>query len=919
MKRKARRSTTAFRKVHYVLSTHWDREWYQTFQDYRRRLVHLLDRQLDALERGDQHGPFTTDGQAIVLDDYLEVRPERRAQVERFARSGQLNIGPWYVLPDEWLVSGESIIRNLRLGREKARTYGGTPSSAGFVCDLFGHISQLPQIAKGFGIRGGLVWRGVEPRKSAHILWRGADGTELPCYRFGRSGYCDYSWDVRRSTEHRVTFDEAEALKDLKTFLAKESDRSGVPPVIVFDGGDHLEYDADHYRLLFAQRPGKQFPYDVVHSTLDAYLEDMLAHADSIQEVVEGELREPGRLPADIDLQWLIPGVLSSRVWIKQANAECQSLLCQWAEPFAVLDSLITGAASPRGYLDLAWRWLQQNHPHDSICGCSIDEVHEDMKFRFAQTRQIAVAQVTESLCSLAASIPGDIGSKEMRVLVANPLPRKLDEVVTLTLNLPAEWITYNEFFGFEPKPAFRIYADDGTELPYQRLAQDMGRMKTRIHPLKYPEPYTTNDVSVALRLVLPALGYTTLTVKEGEAREKSGPVPATALPTRYPLAPGLATSERSMANALISVAVESNATLTLTDKRTGHVFSGLLTFEDSADIGDGWYHGQAVNDQTFVSSAAPADVALVHNGPLLARLRVRLTMNLPESFNAQRGIRSECMTPLIIESFITLRADSDRVEVATTVDNRVKDHRLRVLFPTGATTAKSYLSDSAFDVVERPIGFRADHHLGRELSVETTPQQTWTSVDDGTRGLMVVASGLHESAVRDRDDRSIALTLFRSTRRTVTTDGQPLGQLQGELSFRYWIVPLAGPPDRRQAFEAGQLLAASLRSVQLMAADIPIYRKGAMTSPSEKSLLTLSGPAVLSSVRPVDQAIEIRLFNPKTTQVTTTLELADSLWKGRTVARVNLESSSQEQLGQATPRLKIALKPKEIITLRFD
>ena len=148
-------------QVFYVLSTHWDREWYQSFQDYRQRLVQLVDLILDEGFKGGQlKGPFQTDGQAIIIEDYLEVRPERAQEIQQAAAAGQLAIGPWYVLPDEFIVSGESIIRNLALGRSIARALGGVPSSAGFACDLFGHISQLPQIFAGFSIRAGLVWRG---------------------------------------------------------------------------------------------------------------------------------------------------------------------------------------------------------------------------------------------------------------------------------------------------------------------------------------------------------------------------------------------------------------------------------------------------------------------------------------------------------------------------------------------------------------------------------------------------------------------------------------------------------------------------------------------------------------------------------------------------------------------------------------
>ncbi|RRJ95201.1 glycoside hydrolase family 38 [Opitutaceae bacterium TAV4] len=939
---------TAIRRVHYVLSTHWDREWYQTFQDYRRRLVHLLDRVLDDLESGALRGPFTTDGQSIILDDYLEIRPERRAQIERFARDGRLKIGPWYVMPDEWLVSGESLVRNIRLGRKQARDFGGVASDAGLVCDQFGHIGQLPQILKNFGIRSALVWRGIEQRATAHLVWRGADGTPIPTYRFGRAGYCDYTWDVRRCTERSLPFDPALAPNDLRAFLDKEAARTHPAlPLIVFDGGDHLEHDDDHYALLFAQKPSPDFPYAITHSTLDAWIDDMLAAAAAHPEVfgknadvVTGELRENSRASAQVDQQWLIPGVLSSRVWIKQANAECQSLLTQWAEPFAALAStLITPPPSPPAtYLDTAWRWLLQNHPHDSICGCSIDEVHEDMKYRFAQCRQIAAAQTAESLAQLASSIPGELNEKELRVLVANPLPRPLDEPVDLTLHIPAEWGCFQEFFGFEPKPAFRIHdATTGDELPYQLLAQDMARTKLRINPIKFPEAYKTNDVTVCVRLRLPALGYTTLIVREGAWDEPAprSPVTRGVHPVRHPSAPGLATSECSMANEFFTVTIEPNGTLTVTDKRTGQTYSRLLTFEDIADIGDGWYHGQAVNDQRFVSTAAAADVALLHDGPERCEFRIHTTLRLPDEYRFDTRTRSANLIPLTLDTRVVLRAGADRIEITTEVDNTVKDHRLRVLFPTGASAATHYLADGAFDVVERPIALPSDNHFSHELSVETTPQQTWTAVTGATagggktlRGLAIVSTGLMESAVRDLPERPIALTLLRATRRTVLTDGQPAGQIQGRHVFKYWIVPqVAAAPNRRALCEAGQQLAAGLRTAQLRAADLALHRpktKGASSVPAAASLLALAGDAVLSSSRQVAGSLEVRIFNPTTKATKAVLTFAGQTKKqtGKTaVTRVDFESNPLAASGgsslTASGSCSFTLRPKEIVTLR--
>jgi alpha-mannosidase/mannosylglycerate hydrolase len=419
------------------------------------------------------------------------------------------------------------------------------------------------------------------------------------------------------------------------------------------------------------------------------------------------------------------------------------------------------------------------------------------------------------------------------------------------------------------------------------------------------------HEIKVALRLSVPALGYHTLTVRAGHEGEF----------TRHPGAHGLATSERSMENEYLKVEVKGNGALKLTDKRTGQVYRRLLTFEDIADIGDGWFHGAAVNDQAFVSTACHAQVALVHDSPLLTTFRVRTTMPVPARFDFGRMRRVDQFVDLVIDSMVTLRHGRAFVEVKTTVDNSAEDHRLRVLLPSGVRTV-TYLADSAFDVVERPIPVREDNHMYRELEVETKPQQSWTAVFDDERGLAVVGDGLLETAVRDLPERPIALTLFRATGRTVGTTGEPEGQLPGMLTFDYWLVPLAGDPDRTHLCELGQKISAGLKVAQLGPRDIPIHRSGDFDLPRRAGFLRLDGSAVLTSLRRVDGALEARVFNPLKATTAVTLSLGD--WpagdeRPSQAQRVDMESTPLGEPWTIDGEVSIRLKPKEIVTLRLE
>ena len=892
-------------RAHYVLSTHWDREWYQSFQNFRFQLVRLLDRVVDGLEDGRLQGPFQTDGQAIILEDYLEIRPDKRSKLEELAQAGRMVIGPWYVLPDEFLVSGESLVRNLRLGRSIARGYGVEPSNAGFVCDLFGHNSQMPQILAGFGINGGLIWRGINHLQSRHVRWRSPDGTELLAYRFPVGGYCDFAFQVRHARDYETPTTAARVAEDLRAYLRHEAEHTEVDPILLFDGGDHEEWDQQVYAAML-DYAGKEDEFEIVHTSLDAYLAEAIPQASRVGAVVEGELREPGTLL--YDQQWVIPGVLSSRVWIKQLNALCETSLCTWAEPTAAWAHLQLGHEVPQGFLDTAWKWLLQNHPHDSICGCSIDVVHEDMKYRFSQCQQITERLTVEATRSLAANVSGGVGDDELRVVVFNPLTTPISATTELDLQIPVDWPTFNEFFGFEPKPSFRIYGPDGEEIPYQRLRQTKNRLKGRIYETKFPVTYRTHDVLVSLPLDIPASGYTTLTVRAGGKRE----------PTRYPVVPGMATSERSMANEHLAVAIQPNGSLTMRDKRTGAIYERLLTFEDIADIGDGWYHGTAVNDQTFTSTASSAAVALVHDGPQLTTFYIRTVMQTPHRFVfGDEMQRSPELVDLVIENWISLRPGAAHLEVETAVHNVAEDHRLRVLFPSGAQT-DTYLADSPFDVVERPIALSSDNHLFRELEVETKPQQMWAAVFDNDCGLAVVSTGLLESAIRDTPERTLALTLLRSTRTTVGTDGEPNGLLLGTSKFRYWIAPLTGAPDRVSLFRMGQQLAAGLYDVQLRPEDIALHQESGRL-PAAASFLRVDGDVVVTSARMVDGGFEMRSFNPTDQPAEVAISFGNDI-RFSHLQFVNLESSPLDRPVQITDSMAVVtLEPRKIATYRFQ
>jgi alpha-mannosidase len=165
------------RSIHIVSHTHWDREWYRPFQDFRLKLVHLIDGLLELLDNDPQFKYFMLDGQTIVLDDYLAIRPEKEPILRKHIQKGRILIGPWHILPDMFLVGPESHIRNLLQGDRTTRKFG-PKMMVGYIPDPFGHPGQVPQILRGFGIETACLWRGLDDQP-AEFWWRSPDGSQV--------------------------------------------------------------------------------------------------------------------------------------------------------------------------------------------------------------------------------------------------------------------------------------------------------------------------------------------------------------------------------------------------------------------------------------------------------------------------------------------------------------------------------------------------------------------------------------------------------------------------------------------------------------------------------------------------------------------------------------------------------------------
>jgi alpha-mannosidase len=369
------------RPITLVPHTHWDREWYLHFEGFRARLLPIMDELLELLDQGYPH--FHLDGQTVLIDDYLELRPEREGDFVRHAQAGRISVGPWFTLVDEFLVSGETIVRALEVGLSRAKALGGS-DFVGYLPDQFGHIGQMPQILASAGIDNAVVWRGV-PRsiETTPFVWEAPDGSRV------LAEYLPYGYGLGRHIREAETTDElVPALEELVGRLASWSARERV---LVTAGDDHVASDPTlPLRLAEAAKRSPELDPDI--GSLAAYVRTPV---NGDRPVWRGELRSAARAH-------LLPGVYSTRINQKQERGRIEALVERYAEPLA---ALVPGFPWPEQELERAWRLLLLNSAHDSVCGCSIDEVALAVDARHAEAGSAAEAIAQAALESLGEQV----------------------------------------------------------------------------------------------------------------------------------------------------------------------------------------------------------------------------------------------------------------------------------------------------------------------------------------------------------------------------------------------------------------------------------------------------------------------------------------------------------------------------------
>ncbi len=796
-------------RIHIICTTHWDREHRHNFQQTRMMLVDLIDNLIDLFDTDDDFHTFILDGQTIVLDDYLEVKPWNRTRLEELVRAGRLQIGPWYTLPDHTPSNPESIIRNLLYGEKVCRAFGKR-MDIGFSVFSFGQPGQLPQIYTNFGIDRLIFYKGA-PLKSIEkneFWWQAPDGTRVLSSKLGdwfrcnffvyfsvpvilggdMNGYGRWTCDFDQNRKLTIGADPeqsaqfaAELLPDIRIreeMIAQatgdvlhstrnsHSDRVKV----AFDGIDFSSPAPGLTRAINLSNASDS-GVELLISDLKGYFDELLADIDtSGLQVVEGEMRS-GPIGA------VHSETLSANTLIKQRVAAAENILLCHIEPFATFMTAY-GRPYPDALATLAWKYIFQAEAHDSIHAAGDKALRANSMHTVSQAGDVCDALRKKVFEGLILEIDSSsVPEGKAIVTVFNPLPYAFSGIQRLVVNIP------------EKAHARKIVFTDtaGNKLEsyvYERSEQVLGAVNPENRPKAVAVQRFTADVMVG---PIPPMGYKTLLVgyaSHPDPEENLFGIPF--FPSASIVAP-----DGTMHNGLLTVRVNPDCTVSVTDHTTGHTIPRTHILRDSGDAGNVWVHVPPAWNRTVVPLSPGASVRILENSALRGVVEIRYALDIPgTSDQKQRSGRDVTME---FSTRITLCKGERTIRFMTEMDNRACDHKLSVCFPSGVRAAHSH-SDGIFQIVTRPVDYRTDNDgvTGDELLRH--PMQRFVDLSDGEKGVAVMGKGIHEFETWNiGTEAAVELTLLRSVSQRfpihtgvfVDFDEHP-SQSQGMQRFEY-------------------------------------------------------------------------------------------------------------------------------------
>lgn len=888
------------KNVHIISHSHWDREWYMPFEYHRSYLVQLIDDCLELFETDPDFKGFHLDGHTALVEDYLEIKPQNEEKIKTLIEEGKFSVGPWYVLQDEFLTSGEANIRNLLVGMDIAQRLGKL-TRVGYFPDSFGNVGQMPQILSQAGMRGIAFGRGVRAigadnevledseykSRYSEIYWKSPDGSELPAIVFMNW----YSNGMEIPTENVEEYWER-ALGDAEKYASTDE-------LLLLNGCDHQPVQKNLSEALKIAR--EKYPdYNFIHSNFNDYMEACRNAMPKDTKPVVGELTGQ-----DSDGWYNLTNTCSANVDLKIMNRKCELMLEAVAEPLSVIASTL-GKEYPHDMLAYSWKTLMKNHPHDSICGCSCDDVNAEMKTRFDKSRQAAEMIVKKDFDVIKKHI--DISGFEdcdATFCVFNTMSTKRNKIVECEVDVRRHYCAgralhekLKEFAGNLYKGDYQIVDENGNAM-FCTVSNVRAAFDYDLPERSFREPYAAERVTVSfLAENVPSMGYRVYGLKKTDKAVKKPDIRENVLENKY-----------------LRATINKDGTVDLFDKSTGKTYGELLRFEDTGDTGHEYTY-VPTKGEPILSGKKPAKIELVKNEEYVTEYKVTVEMEIPKEgdeatkktitqhtpiFERDESGRSDELVTLVITSYISLAKNAKGLSIRTELTNNAKDHRLRVLFPTGLNT-QTHKAESIFEAPRRNNA----HGPSWTYPSGCEHQQGFVTMCDENGGIGVCNIGLYEYETMGN---TIAVTLVRSVGELGDWGVFPteLSQVQKDLTFEYAVVP----------FEKEDAVYSELSEFQYPMISTQVFEF--CGKKLEQEILSWSGNGIRQSAfkkKMNGNDIIARWTNYTDSEQLLTVKKTEAI---NNLYRSNVIEEKLEPLKSEDGQWKITVKPFEILTLGVE
>ena len=832
------------KKVFIVPHTHWDREWFFTSSTAKIYLLKDLKDVIDCLANDIKYHSFLLDGQASLIEDYLKWRPQDMDRVKKLVKNKRLILGPWYTQTDQFMVSAESIVNNLRIGMQECDKLGGYMNIA-YVPDSFGQESSMPQIYREFDIHDAVLYRGfsLSSASKSEFIWQGEDGSEVTVYRMACGYFIGGVIDETKLAELMTE-------EPFKTVTLTATTNN-----LLFPNGSDMapiRFDLPKFTSKLNHANAGKFTFKV--ASLEEYIK-AVRQQNPLLKRISGE-QDCGK-----DMR-VHKSIYSSRADIKQLNTKLQFYLSNIMEPILTLGNHF-GFEYPEQAVNAIWKKMFKNAAHDSMGNCVSDRVNEDIEMRYKEVQDLATGLVELTMREISTRIEN--ANHPITLTVFNSMPVIRNEVLHYTLYSPSRAFSIRDMQGSNIQFEITNIKDVTKKITDATIQLDPGKQ------IYHPQKVYQIDLDIECTQI-PSFGYKQLylSVLPDQERHLKRIVEG-----------------KMIENEFYRIEVNDDGSLNILDKSNQYLYQNQAILEENGDDGDSYNYSPPRKDMHIFSTQQSYKV-YQYLGKLKNQLIINFNFKIPSNLTKRAQKVVDTTMPVSLE--VTLTKNSKIIAFKINVDNRKsKSHRLCINFDSEIVT-KTSIADMQFGTVKRQVVkekeltlWRQETDKWQEMPISINTMQSFVAISNNTRCMAVIPQGVREYECIGKNHSIMRLTIFRtygmlgkknllyrpgraSGDETVVT---PQAQLQKKLSFEFALKTLATTYDQSSlANEVKQW------DTPLQIYEYAEFLNGRLTFPfnpvkrkyqEELSLFKLESNLVTSTIKtvPGTKSYEIRLYNP--------------------------------------------------------